>query len=51
MTKGKKTTFEERAEIVQYCIAHDRNYIDLQQRHLLDGGKNVFRASATSGLL
>ena len=26
MTKGKKTTFEERVEIVQYCIAHDRNY-------------------------
>lgn len=27
MTKGRKTTFEERVEIVQYCIAHDRNYI------------------------
>ena len=26
MTKGRKTTFEERVEIVQYCIAHDRNY-------------------------
>ena len=26
MTKGRKTTFEERAEIVQYCVAHDRNY-------------------------
>ena len=26
MTKGKKTTFDERAEIVEYCIAHDRNY-------------------------
>ena len=25
MTKGRKTTFEERVEIVQYCIAHDRN--------------------------
>ena len=25
MTKGRKTTFEERIEIVQYCIAHDRN--------------------------
>ena len=25
MTKGRKTTFEERLEIVQYCIAHDRN--------------------------
>ncbi len=26
MTKGRKTTFEERIEIVQYCIAHDHNY-------------------------
>lgn len=26
MTKGKKTTFDERVEIVEYCIAHDRNY-------------------------
>lgn len=26
MTKGRKTTFDERVEIVQYCISHDRNY-------------------------
>lgn len=26
MTKGRKTTFNERVEIVQYCIAHDHNY-------------------------
>ena len=26
MTKGRKTTFDERVEIVQYCIAHNRNY-------------------------
>lgn len=26
MTQGRKTTFEERVEIVQYCIAHDHNY-------------------------
>ncbi|WP_425757332.1 helix-turn-helix domain-containing protein [Ihubacter sp. rT4E-8] len=26
MTKGKKTTFDERTKIVEYCIAHDRNY-------------------------
>ncbi|PNV59289.1 hypothetical protein C0033_24835 [Clostridium sp. chh4-2] len=26
MTKGKKTTFEERVEIVQDCIANDCNY-------------------------
>lgn len=28
MTKGRKTTFEERVEIVQYCIAHDYNYAE-----------------------
>ncbi|MCO7153689.1 hypothetical protein NIA73_10490 [Anaerobutyricum hallii] len=26
MTKGRKTTFEERVEIVQYCIKHSHNY-------------------------
>ena len=26
MTKGRKTSFDERVEIVQYCIAHDHNY-------------------------
>ena len=25
MTKGRKTTFEERVEIVRYCITHNRN--------------------------
>ena len=28
MTKGRKTTFDERVEIVQYCIAHDHNYTE-----------------------
>ena len=28
MTKGRKTTFDERVEIVQYCIGHDRNYAE-----------------------
>lgn len=26
MTKGRKTTFDERIEIVQYCISHEHNY-------------------------
>lgn len=26
MTKGRKTTFEERVEIVKHCIEHDRDY-------------------------
>ena len=28
MTKGRKTTFDERVEIVQYCISHDHNYAE-----------------------
>ncbi|MFR1832076.1 MAG: helix-turn-helix domain-containing protein [Lachnospiraceae bacterium] len=28
MTKGRKTTFDERVEIVQYCIAHNHNYAE-----------------------
>ncbi len=28
MTKGRKTTFDERVEIVQYCIANDHNYAE-----------------------
>ena len=26
MTKGRKTTFEERVEIASYCISHNHNY-------------------------
>ena len=33
MTKGRKTTFEERVEIVEYCIAHDRNYAKAAERY------------------
>lgn len=28
MTQGRKTTFDARVEIVQYCIAHDHNYAE-----------------------
>ncbi len=33
MTKGRKTTFEERVGIVQYCIAHERNYAEAAEKH------------------
>lgn len=33
MTKGKKTTFEERVEIVQYCIAHEHNYAETAEKY------------------
>lgn len=33
MTKGRKTTFDERVEIVQYCIAHEHNYAETAENH------------------
>lgn len=33
MTEGRKTTFEERIEIVQYCIAHDCNYAETAEKY------------------
>ena len=33
MTKGRKTSFDERVEIVQYCIAHDHNYAETAARY------------------
>lgn len=33
MTKGRKTTFEERVDIVQYCIAHDHNYAETSEKY------------------
>ena len=33
MTKGRKTTFDERVEIVQYCIAHEHNYIETSAKY------------------
>lgn len=33
MTKGRKTTFNERIEIVQYCISHDHNYVEASEKY------------------
>jgi transposase-like protein len=33
MTKGRKTTFDERVEIVQYCIAHEHNYSETADKY------------------
>ena len=33
MAKGRKTTFDERVEIVQYCIAHDHNYAETAAKY------------------
>ena len=33
MTKGRKTTFDERVEIVQYCLAHDHDYAGASKKY------------------
>lgn len=33
VTKGRKTTFDERIEIVQYCIAHEHNYSKTAEKY------------------
>lgn len=33
MAKGRKTTFDERVEIVQYCIAHNHNYVKTSEQY------------------
>jgi len=32
MTKGRKTTYEERIEIVEYCTTHQRNYKETAEK-------------------
>ena len=32
MTKGRKTTFEERIEIASYCISHDHTYAETAEK-------------------
>ena len=32
MTKGRKTTFDERIEIASYCIANDHNYAEAAKK-------------------
>lgn len=32
MTKGRKTTFDERIKIVKYCIEHQNNYAEAAQK-------------------
>lgn len=33
MTKGRKTSFDERVQIVQYCIAHEHNYSETADKY------------------
>lgn len=32
MTKGRKTTFQERVEIASYCISHGHNYAETAEK-------------------
>jgi len=33
MTKGRKTTYDERVEIVKYCIENQNNYAETAQKY------------------
>ena len=33
MTKGRKTTYEERIEIIEYCIEHENNYAETAEKY------------------
>ena len=33
MTKGRNTTFDERVEIVQYCITHEHKYAETAEKY------------------
>lgn len=33
MTKGRRTTYDERIEIVQYCIEHENNYSETAEKY------------------
>ena len=33
MTNGRKTTFDERVEVVKYCIEHQNNYAETAQKY------------------
>lgn len=33
MSDGRKTTFEERVEIVEYCISHEHNYTETAEKY------------------
>ncbi len=33
MTKGRKSTYEERIQIIQYCIEHENNYAETAEKY------------------
>ena len=56
MEKGRKTTLEERIEIVSYCIAHGKDYaLTIKEYHVsyyqIYGWLRKFEAEGPKGLL
>ena len=56
MTKGRKTTYEERIEIVEYCIAHQNNYRETAEKFRVSYQQvytwiNKYEAEGVKGLL
>lgn len=55
MTRGRKTTLEERIEIVSYCIAHAKDYMRTMQQYNVSyyqiyGWVRKYEAEGPSGL-
>lgn len=52
MTRGRKTTLEERVEIVRYCIAHERNYAETAEQYQISyqQARNYTIKYETSGI-
>ena len=43
MTKGRKTTYEERVEIVKYCIEHEMDYAQTAEKFQLAASARYFK--------
>lgn len=56
-TKGRKTTYEERGEIVKYCIEHEMNYAQTLEKYqvsyqqIYQWTKNINQTALTALLI
>jgi len=56
MTEGRTTTFDERVEIVEYCIAHGMNYAEAAKKYLVSYQQvnlwvKKYESNGTQGLI
>lgn len=51
MTKWRKTTFDERVEIVQYCIAHNHNYTGTSEKYQVSITEKIYQQGVCSSFL